>query len=259
MFTNRPTAYDKGRSAFIRHEVVNIYPDTLVWNHDFTYSFNEPMTNNYFCHTAYDHYPVVGVSWVQAKAFCNWRTKLRNVYLRSEGLATEEEFRLPSEMEWEYASRGGLAQNPYPWGGPYTSNKNGCFLANFKPQRGAYELDGALYPCIVAHYHPNDFGLYDMAGNVAEWCEDAYDESAYNFAHDFNMQYTFTARDEDPIRNKRKTIRGGSWKDISHYIQLTSRSYEYQDTAKSYIGFRCVQSYIGRHRDDNNGTASHIY
>ena len=137
--------------------------------HDYAYSFNEPMTESYFWHPAYDNYPVVGVNWKQAQAFCAWRTHIRNAYLISEkNWAYENRFRLPNESEWEYASRGDRDLDPFPWGGPYTMNQNGCFLANFKPRRGDYCADGGTYPIIVAHYHPNDWGLYDMSGNVAE-------------------------------------------------------------------------------------------
>ena len=66
------------RSVFIKRDVINVYPDTLVWVHDFTYSFNEPMTKMYFSHPAYDDYPVVGVTWKQARAFSIWRTDLLN-------------------------------------------------------------------------------------------------------------------------------------------------------------------------------------
>ncbi|MFH0895843.1 MAG: SUMF1/EgtB/PvdO family nonheme iron enzyme, partial [Bacteroidota bacterium] len=76
------------RSAFIVKDVLNIYPDTLCWVHDFTYSFNEPMTNAYFWHPAFDNYPVVGVTWKQARAFCIWRTQLLNTFLSSRGETT---------------------------------------------------------------------------------------------------------------------------------------------------------------------------
>jgi formylglycine-generating enzyme required for sulfatase activity len=260
MFQNRPLAYSQGKKAFLQREAINIYPDTLCWIHDFAYSFNDPLANNYFWHPQFDNYPVVGVNWRQARAFCAWRTHMRNVYLGSaKGWAFEDEFRLPNEAEWEYAARGNLHANDYPWGGPYTENQNGCFLANFKPQRGNYSADGGIEPVIVAHYHPNDFGLYDMAGNVAEWCEDAYNESAYKFAHDLNMQYRYYAKKSDAEVMKRKVIRGGSWKDISYFLHNAARSYEYQDTGKCYVGFRCVQSYLGRVKGDNLKTASNVY
>ncbi len=260
LYSNRPTGYNKGKKAFLRHEIVNIYPDTLSWIHDFTYSFNDPNTDNYFYHSAFDNYPVVGVSWRQARAFCNWRTQLRNNYIATnDNWMFENDFRLPNESEWEWAARGSFALSPYPWGGPYTRNPNGCFLANFKPQRGSYTDDGGITTVVVGHYAPNDYGLYDMAGNVSEWCEDAYDESSYNFAHDMSMQYTYDAVGSDPITKKRKVIRGGSWKDVGYFLQVSTRSYEYQDTGKCYVGFRCVQSYLGRQKGDNLNASSNVY
>ena len=247
----------KDRSEFIYREVVNIYPDTLCWIHDFTYSWNEPMTQMYFWHPTYDHYPVVGVTWEQAKAFCVWRTRLYNTFLESKGLPIVNDFRLPTESEWEYAARGGMSQNPYPWGGPYIRNSKGCFLGNFKPMRGNYTDDGGFHTIIVAHYWPNGFGVYDMAGNVSEWTSNAFDESSYNFSHDLNMDYIYLSDENDAPALKRKVIRGGSWKDIGYYIQNGTRTYEYKDTAKSYVGFRCVQTYLGRIKND--GRESHIY
>jgi formylglycine-generating enzyme required for sulfatase activity len=238
------------RSEFIKREVVNVYPDTLAWVHDFTYSWNEPMTQMYFWHPVYDHYPVVGVSWKQATAFCIWRTHLMNDFRRDRGKVIVNDFRLPTEAEWEYASRGNFDQSPYPWGGPYIRNRRGCFLGNFKPLRGNYVDDGGMHTLVVAHYWPNGFGLFDMAGNVAEWTANSFEEAAYNFAHDYNMDYRYQATDTDPPVLKRKTIRGGSWKDIGYYMQTGSRTYEYQDTSKCYVGYRCVETYLGRKEGD---------
>lgn len=240
----------KDRSLFIKRETTAIYPDTLAWIHDFTYSYNEPLTNMYFWHPGYDDYPVVGVNWKQARAFCIWRTNVRNGFLYSEGESYEQNYRLPTESEWEYAARGGLDLSPYPWGGPYIRNSVGCFLANFKPLRGNYIDDGGLTTLRADSYNPNGYDLYCMAGNVAEWTSNAFDESAYNFSHDNSADYTYEAKNEDPIALKRKVIRGGSWKDVSYFLQAGTRTYEYQDTAKCYIGFRCVVSYIGRDKND---------
>jgi formylglycine-generating enzyme required for sulfatase activity len=132
-------------------------------------------------------------------------------------------------------------------------------LANFKPSRGNYVADGGLHTVIVAHYPPNDFGLYDMSGNVAEWTNSAFDEASYNFTWDLNASYTYNANNDDAAVMKRKVTRGGSWKDINYYLQVSTRSYEYQDSAKCYIGFRCVQSYLGRNKDDVPGKSSEIY
>jgi formylglycine-generating enzyme len=230
----------KARSEFIIKKDIPIYPDTLVWVRDFSYSYNEPMTKRYFSHPAFGNYPVVGVNWNQATAFCEWRTQYLNSYLDKTNKANESPFRLPTEAEWEYAARGGRSQSMFPWGNYYLRNKKGCLLANFKPGRGNYPEDGAFYTARADAYWPNDFGLYCMAGNVAEWTSSVYYEGAYNFQHDMNPDIRYNAKDSDPPRMKRKVIRGGSWKDVGYFLQTSTRTYEYQDTAKSYIGFRCV-------------------
>jgi gliding motility-associated lipoprotein GldK len=204
----------------------------------------------YYWHPKYDDYPVVGVNWKQARAFAHWRTfHLNSFYAENEENGVTD-FRLPTEYEWEYAARGGRDQTMYPWGGPYVRNAKGCSLANFKPGRGDYGADGGVYPIRVSSYFPNDFGLYDMSGNVAEWTVSAYAESGHLFSHDLNSDYQYDAKDEDNETLKRKVIRGGSWKDIAHYIQNGTRTYEYQDSANSYTGFRLVQSYVGRSNRD---------
>ena len=241
---------EEKRSKFLLEVEVNIFPDTLTWTHDYSYSFNDPTTKNYFWHPAFDDYPVVGINWKQATAFAHWRTKMMNSFLRAIKQPTLPDFRLPTESEWEYASRGGLDASPYPWGGPYTRNLQGCFLANFKPLRGNYVADGGLKAIKTASYNPNGYGLYDMAGNVAEWTSNAYDESGFSYSHDMNMDYHYNAKDEDNEVLKRKSIRGGSWKDIAYFIQTSTRSFEYQDTAKSYIGFRCAVDFLGRDKKD---------
>ncbi len=235
-----------GRDAFIMEDDVQVYPDTLVWVRDFTYSFNEPWTEMYFWHPAYDDYPCVGVNWEQARAFSIWRTQLMNNYLNSKDQTWVQRYRLPTESEWEYASRGGLHLNMYPWGGPYTRNIEGCFIANFKNMRGNYVADGGIKTLKVGTYSPNGYGLYDMAGNVAEWTNNAFDESAYSFTMSLNPDYTYRANFTDPPAMKRKVVRGGSWKDVAFYLQCGARTYEYQDSVKCYIGFRCVRSYMGR-------------
>lgn len=231
---------DKPRSAFIVKKDTPIYPDTLVWIRDFSYSYNEPHAKKYFSHPAYGSYPVVGVSWKQATAFAEWRTQYLNSFLERSKRMTESDFRLPTEAEWEYAARGGRSQVPFPWGGPYLRNKKGCLLANFKPGRGNYPEDGGMYTVRADAYWPNDFGLYNMAGNVAEWTSSLFYEGAYNFQHDMNPDIRWNAKDNDPPRMKRKVVRGGSWKDIGFFLQNSTRNYEYQDTTKSYLGFRCV-------------------
>lgn len=240
----------KPRSDFFRTGTANIYPDTLVWVRDFSYSYNEPMTRNYFWHPAFDDYPVVGVTWSQATAFGAWRTKFWSDYREERGEPINDPFRLPTEEEWEYAARGGKKLAPYPWGGPYLRNTKGCLLANFKPERGNYPEDGGFYTVRADAYWPNDYGLYNMAGNVSEWTSTAFYENAYSFVHDLNPDIRYDAKDTDPITLKRKVIRGGSWKDIGYFLENGTRSYEYQDTAKSYIGFRNVLTFLGRSIND---------
>jgi len=233
------------RSSYIIRDKVNVYPDTLCWISDFSYSFNEPYTTHYFWHPSYDNYPVVGVSWRQAYAFTIWRTQYLNKYLTRRGISFISDYRLPTEAEWEYAARGGLDHSMYPWGNPYIRNAEGCILANYKPLRGNLVDDGGFITLPVGTYSPNDYGLYDMAGNVAEWTANAYDESAYTFMHDMNPDYKYNAKPNDPPALKRKVVRGGSWKDIGYFLQVGTRTYEYQDTTKSHIGFRCVRTYSG--------------
>ena len=226
------------RSEVIVQQEVEVYPDTTAWIRDFAYSYNEPMHNDYFWHDAYGDYPVVGISWKQAQAFCQWRTLYHNADRKKNGKHAVNKYRLPSEAEWEYAARGGLQGASYPWGGPYTKNDRGCFMANFKPMRGDYAADQALYTVEADAYDPNDFNLYNMAGNVSEWVNSSYDPSSYEYASSINPNVN------DP-NNTRKVVRGGSWKDVAYFLQVSSRDYEYADSARSYIGFRTVQDYMG--------------
>ena len=230
----------KSRSSFIVKKDVQIYPDTLAWIRDFAYSYNEPMTKRYFSHPAFGNYPVVGVNWKQANAFSEWRTHLLNSYLDSKKRSQESDFRLPTEAQWEYAARGGRSQSMFPWGNYYLRNKKGCLMANFKPGRGNYPEDGGFYTVRADSYWPNDYGLYNMSGNVAEWTSSIYYEGRNNFQHDMNPDVRWNAKDDDPPLMKRKIIRGGSWKDVGYYLQTGTSTYEYQDSTKSYIGFRCV-------------------
>ena len=239
-FASRPGSL-KNRDKFFRKEVINIYPDTLCWMHDYAYSYNDAATRSYFSHPRYDNYPVVGVSYRQAKAFSVWRTIMMNDYLSKQDYARMEDFRLPTEAEWEYAARG-KNQNEFPWDNADVKNGDGCFYANFKPDRGNYTKDGNLITSKVAIYSPNSNGLYDMAGNVAEWTSTVYTEAGVDAMSDFNPTLQYNAAIEDPYRLKKKSVRGGSWKDPESFIRSAWRTFEYQNQPRSYIGFRCVRS-----------------
>jgi gliding motility-associated lipoprotein GldJ len=255
-----------------KHIYEGASPDTLVWRNRLGY--NETMTNNYLRHPAYASYPVVGVNWIQAVEFSQWRTDRVNeailekkgylkrnaktqdvsaessfsteTYLKAptmtyggneeivlkgakgarktpragkDGKVTEQknvyaqrssgillpEYRLPTEAEWEYAAAADVGQREYniykgqkkyPWSGSYTRSgkrqNKGDQLANFKQGNGDYggiagwSDDGADITNEVKKYPANDFGLYDMAGNVAEWVLDVYRPIIDNESNDFN-------------------------------------------------------------------------
>ncbi len=234
----------ENRSSFIMHETVPVYPDTLCWVRDYSYSYNEPLTYKYFSHPGFYEYPVVGVNWEQAKAFCYWRTRLNESFRSRMNDTPAHDFRLPTESEWELAARGGRLNAKFPWGSYYTRNQQGCFMANFKPLRGNYVADSetSVTAMKVGSFDPNDYGLYDMSGNVAEWTSSAFFEAGYDLANDMNPEVDYNAHPDDPPVMKRKVVRGGSWKDTEYFIRTSTRTYEYQDTTKSYIGFRCVRS-----------------
>ncbi|PQJ14378.1 gliding motility lipoprotein GldJ [Aureicoccus marinus] len=242
----------------------NIYkgavPDTLVWRNRL--GFNEALTNTYLRHPAYAEYPVVGVNWVQAAQYSEWRTdRVNELLLTKEGYLTEDalyaayngdvqgafsteayinnpesvyggaidslqgklkkdstsvfakrssgvftpEYRLPTETEWEYAAQALIGtreynnyrgRKKYPWEGDYTRSGQrvgrGDQLANFKQGKGDYggiagwSDDGADITTEVQSYKPNDFGLYDMAGNVSEWVADVYRPIVDDEISDFN-------------------------------------------------------------------------
>ncbi len=234
---NRPLT---GPWDFLNTYIINVYPDTTCWVNDFRNSENEIYLRNYFSNPTYNDYPVVGVTWEQANAFCAWRTD----YLLK-GLGPEaryvQRYRLPTEAEWEYAARG-KDGTEFPWENESVKSGDGCFYANFKPDKGNYTKDGNLITSKVGIYSANTNGLFDMAGNVAEWTSTIYTEAGVDAMNDLNPQLEYKAAKEDPYRLKKKSVRGGSWKDPESYIRSAWRSWEYQNQPRSYIGFRCVRS-----------------
>ena len=234
---NRPLS---GPWDFLNTYIVNIYPDTTCSVTDFQNAENENYMRLYFSNPAYNDYPVVGVTWEQANAFCAWRTEY---LLKGLGAAARfvQRYRLPTEAEWEYAARG-KNQNEFPWENADVASGKGCFFANFKPDKGNYTKDGNLITSKTGIYTANSNGLYDMAGNVAEWTSTIYTEAGVESMNDINPQLQYNAAKEDPYRLKTKVVKGGSWKDPESYIRSAWRTYEYQNQPRSYIGFRCVRS-----------------
>jgi sulfatase modifying factor 1 len=175
---------------------IPVYPDTLCWMNDFPYSYNEPLVKSYFWHAAFDNYPVVGVSWQQANAYCKWRTDRLNEEIAKHKGTLFPAFRLPTEAEWEYAAYGlynsedkyEYSLNIYPWTGISLTDQKGLYYANFGPVRDQNNIMVKNYDedlkvsktnhlnysttSPVKHFPANGFKLYDMAGNVAEWVMD---------------------------------------------------------------------------------------
>ena len=239
---------------FLNTYIVNIYPDTTCWVNDFPNADNERYMKLYFSNPAYDEFPVVGVSWEQANAFCAWRTDFLIKGLG--GYAKQiQRFRLPSEIEWEYAARG-KEGNPFPWESAEVKSNKGCFYANFKPDRGNYTMDGSLITSKCGIFSANSNGLYDMAGNVAEWTSTIYTEAGVESMSDMNPELKYNAAKEDPYRLKKKSVRGGSWKDPESMIRSAWRTYEYQNQPRCYVGFRCVRTMVNDKGGTNQKTKS---
>ncbi|MGF1636196.1 MAG: gliding motility lipoprotein GldJ [Cyclobacteriaceae bacterium] len=275
-------------------------PDTTVWARDLAY--NDPYVEHYLRYPGFRYFPVVGVSWKQAVDYCAWRTAVVNMKLAMDAgmddVAAESaggripletgvvlpDSRLPSEAEWEYAAQAligtqWLDENQthkrlYPWDGhslrnPY-GKQMGNFLANFKRGRGDYAgiagklNDGAMITTYIYEYPPNDFGLYNMAGNVNEWVFDVYRPLSFQDMQDLNpvrrsaSDYRGRSSGEsdpnvdDPetlydtrnynslISDKARVYKGGSWKDVAYWLSPGTRRYLEQDSSTASIGFRCA-------------------
>ena len=211
---------NKQYRAFIKSlsvdERESMMPDSVAW----TRSSNLPW-NLYFRGEAYEDYPVACVNWHQAKRFAEWAGK-----------------ELPSEVEWEYAARSGVSGRIYPWPGIYASDpRSGGHMANYAPN-GNYAADGYVVTSPVKTYPANNFRLYDMAGNVAEWCADAYFPSYKILRSQLKKFITPSYLNKN---EPRKIVRGGSWASEAFFIGVGVRDYRMSEHSSPKIGFRCVK------------------
>lgn len=263
-------------------------PDTNVWRSEL--AFNDPIAEQYFRYQGFRFYPVVGVNWLQANDYCEWRTVMVNHYLLEQsGVDFDDSldaadntdiliphFRLPSEDEWEHAAQaivspqfqdaGSSYRRIYPWDGhtlrnPFGKQTMGTFMANFKRGRGDYGglgkrmNDGAFYTDNIYGYPPNDFGLYNMAGNVNEWVYDLYRPKGYTYVDKLNpdrlaQEKEMTPEELDPyhIDGRYQTLygtnmrvyKGGSWNDVGYWLMPGNRRFIMEDSSTCTIGFRCA-------------------
>ncbi len=263
-------------------------PDTTVWEKELAY--NTPYVSNYLRYPGFRYYPVVGVSWDQAVDYCRWRTEAVNKQKAMEYYGEDyidgdippvesgiylPEFRLPTEAEWEYAAYGQIGdqwldenqtqRRLYPWDGrTIRSSKRGDlgkFQANFKRGRGDYAgIAGALNDAgfvttSIYEYAPNDFGLYNMAGNVNEWVFDIYRPLNFQDMEDLNpiRKSDFLDEEEDydyenfnsMVSNSSRVYKGGSWADGAMWLSPGTRRFLEQDSSAATIGFRCATTALG--------------
>ncbi|MGN5956333.1 SUMF1/EgtB/PvdO family nonheme iron enzyme [Sphingobacterium lactis] len=228
-------------------ETVSVMPAEDIWSKDFPNAQLTSLDANYFSHQSFDYYPVVGVTWRQARAFTDWRGKemmanvMKNSYLSGYQLT----FSLPTEAQWQYAAEGKIDPRDTIAGKRMTidgDNGKEKLAVNYKQGEGTYSRDGATFTLPVKSYLPNAFGIYNMAGNVSEWTLDAYSPSAVAFVNDLNPVLLYDADEKDADALKRKVVRGGSWKDNGEQLNSETRNYSVDYEPHSYIGFRCVMS-----------------
>ena len=316
-------------------ETVNVYPNENVWNQDLTNAQTDLYVENYFNAPPFDDYPVVGVNWTQARAFCQWRSNVAQSYFNMPDYMRYYKlvYTLPSEAQWVYAAQSFYemvrvnptdtldtanitlpnyidstvtpksdsmvdailhkspedstkevqdqiaaikAERVAAWEAEHKKAENGNrylmdymkmlnfmkgkdaapegaiidstpihrdfngMLANFKQEEGDYWEDGVALTTPVMSFAPNEFGLYNMEGNVAEWVMDAYSPSAFSFVSDINPMLQYDADSTDADVMKRKVVRGGSFISNAKSLSPYYRDMELQHVSHCFLGFRCV-------------------
>ena len=220
-------------------------PDTLVWRR--ALAFNDPYVEYYFRHEAYDDHPVVGVTYENALAYCEWLTgKVKDIlekYPKIEWRLTLGDFRLPTEAEWVCAAKGGNELNLFPFGNELLyvdKKKNIRYYENFKGLTdnnltilGLPKTD-YLITSPVGAFMPNDYGLFDMGGNVSEWTR--------TIAYREYVQGENPSDTPDPEKDQ-YVFKGGSWLDGHHWMQVNVRRKGKKDYRSDALGFRVMMSF----------------
>lgn len=213
-----------------------LLPDSAAWTNDFPDAHNGPMGENYFFHPAFDDYPVLGVTWAQANAYCAWMSAHNNAIRAEKGLPAQPDFRLPTEDEWEYAA---LGQTPgkhtyVTWLQPQNTPKGLAYTASIRTAPTDYFLDNYMYTAPAGSFPANPLGLYDMSGNAAEWTLDAFQPRRMLGAPEPESGYSENIR----------VVKGGSWADYWQSTLPGSRCALDGSKASARVGFRIAMSYV---------------
>jgi formylglycine-generating enzyme required for sulfatase activity len=212
-----------------KEEYKKAYPQEFQWSEKIE-GDQSTMQKLYFTHPAYDDYPVVNITREGAEMYCMWLTLETRKSKYISNASALNDVRLPQRLEWVYAASGGKATNTYPWGGPSTQNAEKCYLANYNPDTTNMQADGAFYTAQTETYNPNDFGLYNMSGNVAEMV--------------YGSTEITTKSDLISFKNDPGTA-GGGWIDSAETLKIEGND-PYSGITEGHpnIGFRVVLTYL---------------